>query len=383
MTSLHGSLLNRLLMTLRTTPSRPLSAALTDCLRFSSHIQHQLLPLLDLNLYISSLNYPLTRKAWTQILSFPSQYQFVPSRRTRARQRTAHLNLAALDLDTPREEQDQDAKQASGIPEHLRSIIKPSVSSLLRRSAASDRFRLESLVDAALEPLSELLSSKRWFLSDDGPSTLDALALGYLSLAVTPDLPTSWLKECIENKYANLKKFVDRGIQEIYGGTTSVEEALFTRVKTKLPWRTPAPIMFGQRVTSTMNTFWKQLPLPYNASDDSYAVSSSVQTRESPGNISSTARLPVIAVTASLTAAAAIAAYYFGFGFGLNNAPQEKKLSDLGEAGMIFSGIDLGSPHGGMSNENDRVDLAHQPSPAQSSDGKLEVTGIGIATETD
>ena len=349
---------------------------------FSSHIQHQLLPLLELTLYISSLNYPVTRKAWTQILSFPLQYQFVPSRRTRARQRTAHLNLATLDLDAPREEQDQDAKQASVIPDHLRSIIKPSVSSLLRKTAASDRFRLESLVDAALEPLSELLGSKRWFLSDDGPCTLDALALGYLSLAVTPDLPSSWLRECIENKYSNLKEFVDRDIQEIYGGTTSVEEALTTGVSSKLPWRTPAPITFGQRMTSPMNTIWKQLPLPYNTSDDSTAVSSSVQTRKSPGNTPLTARLPVIAATASITAATAIAAYYFGVGLGVG-APQEKKLSDLGEAGMIFSGIDLGSPRGGISNGKDGVDLAPQSSPGQSSDGKLEVTGKGVATVTE
>ena len=349
----------------------------TDWASFLSHIQHHLLPLLDVNLYISSLNYPLTRKAWTQTLAFPSQYHFVLFRRTLAHQRTAHLNLAALNLDAPKEETDNSAKQTSVLPEHLRSIIKPSVSSLLKKTAASDRFRLDALIDAALEPLSELLGDKSWFLSNDEPSTLDALALGYLSLAMVPDLPSSWLREGIETKYPKLKDFVERGIKDTYGGATSVEDALEPQNTSKLPWRASKPVTVGQRVTSTMTAIWEGLPLPQIRSDEPKTAPPGTSAQGQ----AATSSIPFIAATATMTAiAAAAAAYYYGYPQ-IFNAPAEKNINDFGEAGTLLSSMDFGFADPPSGNVN--ASQAQRVGPGQARGGRLDVTGVEVESELD
>lgn len=314
---------------------------------FSSHILTHLPALLDLSLYISSLNFPLTRRAWTQLLPFPTQYHLPSLRRTLARSRTQHLKISTLDLDGATEEEKLAKRRDSIVPEHLRGFGKPTLTSLLRQEGAKDRFRLDALIDAALEPLSELLGEKRWFLTDEGPSILDTLALGYLSPALVPELPAPWLREGML-RYPNLCKFVEKGTQKIYKGKVTAEEALSSCTQagqSGLPWHAPTPITNTDRLFSFVGALKDQSPTSFWRD---YRIVNTPMERKVTQESGQTSNVAIpLAGIAAATAAAICAYTYFGFGFGLGTSiNEETKLGDMGEAGAVLNMFEFeaGSP---------------------------------------
>jgi hypothetical protein len=90
---------------------------------------------------------------------------------------------------------------------------------------AGRRMGLESAVSGLFEPLEELLSNKAYFLDDERPSSLDALALGYLGLIQEVELPDRWAKEILDTKYPKLAKWVERNVSVVFDRVNTTEKA--------------------------------------------------------------------------------------------------------------------------------------------------------------
>jgi sorting and assembly machinery component 37 len=196
--------------------------------RFSSFIESHGQPLLDLSLYVSSSNYiSVTRPTYNTILSPPLPYLIPPSLRSAAKLRTSHLGLDGLDIDTEPENSDQ----PSIIPQSLRNP-KQSVSALLQSSPETKaRIRLDALAQNFFEPLQDLLGEKRYLVSGQQFSSLDCLALGYLSLMLIPELPQPWLSKTMRAKFPGLVAWTLELRPEIYGSPVSVEDAFLSQPK--------------------------------------------------------------------------------------------------------------------------------------------------------
>src|SRR5256885_49133 len=164
-----------------------------DVCRYSSFIEANGQALLDLSLYVSSKNYyTVVRGLYSAILPWPLQYTIPPKLRSAAKARTAHLGLSSLDMDAA--EPSTDTKSHPAIPQSLATTPTATVTSILTQPHHSAQFRLSSLAAAFFTPLHALRTktSTRYLLGPH-PTTLDCLALAYLSLALLPDLPSPFL----------------------------------------------------------------------------------------------------------------------------------------------------------------------------------------------
>ncbi|CAF9912633.1 MAG: hypothetical protein ALECFALPRED_008230 [Alectoria fallacina] len=320
-----------------------------DITAFSSFLISQAHPLLDLSLYVASENYTKTRTAYSSILQWPTQYFVPPQRRTFAKARTEHLGLSSLDLDTLDEQRGSSRKAADLIPQSLRTS-RPTVTGLVRYKQSNARFKLDALVDAAFKPLQQLLGEKKWMLSDERATSLDCLALGYLSLALIPELPQSWLAEGLQGRYPKLCKYVEDGVKEVFRGNVTVEHALpnstdehSTRIEeeseTALPWRAPEQNL-GSVGASILSSTLDLVPF-YKRS---VVTTSSIQPPHSidtpPRWLTSTLIPPLLA---SAGAVAAIASYLLYSSLSTPE-PEKRRLSDMGEAGAMFAGLNFGEP---------------------------------------
>ncbi|KAL1957261.1 hypothetical protein VTO42DRAFT_6167 [Malbranchea cinnamomea] len=201
-----------------------------DCIAFSSFIESHGQPLIDLSFYVSSENYrKATMSAYAPILRWPNQWIVPPKIRSVAKTRTEHLGLSSLDVDATEEERRQAREAntaAAQIPKSLATRPRETVSSALSKTAQQNRIRLEGMTGAFAEPLEELRSHKRYLLSEEFPSSLDCLALGYLSLAVIPELPYPWLRDGIKSQTPGLVGYTERLRSQCFGGTVDVATAL-------------------------------------------------------------------------------------------------------------------------------------------------------------
>lgn len=208
---------------------------------FSSFVESQGQPLLDLSLYVSTQNYTnITRPIYNTIQSFPRPYVTPPAVRAAAKNRTEYLGLSSLDIDS---EDVNPTNNKSIIPESLR-LPRQTVTSLLAAAPENKaQIRLDSLASNFFTPLQGLRSSKRFFLSSSEPSSLDCLAFGYLSLCLLPDLPQPWLARTMRQKFPQLCAFVHELQRSFFGGPCSVVDAFHIKYnsadKGNLPWSKP------------------------------------------------------------------------------------------------------------------------------------------------
>jgi sorting and assembly machinery component 37 len=217
----------------------------TNCDSFSSFVESHGQPLLDLSLYVSSENYSsTTRPLYNTIQSFPLPYLTPNSIRAAAKRRTDHLGLSGLDLDT-----DGSRSQQSIIPESLRTS-RTTVSSLLAASPeANARIRLDALARNFLEPLQDLRGEKKYLISNKQMSSLDCLALGYLSLMLVSELPQPWLSNTMRATFPGLCAWTEELKTTVFGPGVTVGDALLrahgaveeTKLDEKsfLPWKAP------------------------------------------------------------------------------------------------------------------------------------------------
>lgn len=248
-----------------------------------------------------------------------------------------------MDVDHADSNIQEQEKHASIIPERLRTVGIPTVTDLVKKEQTTTRFKIDSLVDVAFEPLSRLLGDKEYFLSDKRASSLDCLALGYLSLALTPELPQPWLREGLEQRYPNLCAFVSRSRKDVYGGPVTIEAALspsLSQGNDDLPWQSPQPPTAAAKAIALLGSLVPSLPF----SDPSIRTAGPQSTTDQPAHKPpSSILLPAAAATAVATVAA-MGAYIFYPGLLSLASPyeEERSLGDMGEAGEMFRGLDLG-----------------------------------------
>jgi sorting and assembly machinery component 37 len=173
-----------------------------------------------------------------------------------------------LDLDAVEEERKQqrsrdDGTAAGKIPASLVWPPRETVSSLLGRTSLQKRIRLDGMVDAFVAPLEELLGGKDYLLSDEIPSSLDCLALGYLSLALVPDLAYPWLSQAVETYSPRLVGCVNRLRERCFGGAVDVKTALSNAVEGEpgLPWRAPERISMGRMLQQVLEGLASATPV--------------------------------------------------------------------------------------------------------------------------
>lgn len=220
--------------------------------------------LIDLYLYVTSQNYyAATSPAYGAILAWPNQWITPVKTRNAAKRRTDHLGLSSLDLEATEEQRERErlsATAAGQIPQSLLYRPRETVTTLLGKTAQASRFRLESLTAELFEPLQELLGKKSYMLSDTQPSSLDALVIGYLSLALVPEVPSPWLRDALLTKTPLLAKYVERMRQQ-YLGVVSAADAFSQTPGGKLPWRPPESVTVGKIGNTLFNTLADATPI--------------------------------------------------------------------------------------------------------------------------
>ncbi|KAJ5156117.1 hypothetical protein N7492_008920 [Penicillium capsulatum] len=234
-----------------------------DNIAFSSFVESRGQPLLDLSLYVTSQNYyGNTSPAYGSLLQWPNQWILPPKLHAAAKARTEYLGLSSLDLQAMEEQRQRDhsAAVASGqVPKNLIQRPADTVSSLLGRTAQRNHFRLDALTGEFFEPLEAMLGKKQSLLAgetQDSLSSLDCIALGYLSLALVPDLTSPWLRDAMRAKAPQLTAYTEHMRRRCFGEIPVEVAHAYSPQSTSpspLPWREPGRIT-AAAVGSTLLT---------------------------------------------------------------------------------------------------------------------------------
>ncbi|KAK1148968.1 hypothetical protein N8T08_007643 [Aspergillus melleus] len=192
-----------------------------DNIAFSSFVESRGQSLIDLSLYVTSQNYySHTSPAYGSILQWPNQWILPPKLHAAAKTRTDHLGLSSLDLDAIEEQRKRDhsaAVAAGQIPPNFIQRPRDTVTGLLGKTAQQNQFKLEALTAEFFDALEEILGAKSYLLANEAATSLDCLALGYLSLALVPDLTHTWLRDAMVAKAPRLTAYTERLRRRCYG----------------------------------------------------------------------------------------------------------------------------------------------------------------------
>ncbi|KAE8148312.1 Tom37 C-terminal domain-containing protein [Aspergillus avenaceus] len=241
-----------------------------DNIAFSSFVESRAHALVDLSLYVTSQNYyNTTSPAYGSILQWPNQWILPPKIHGAAKARTEHLGLSSLDLqaiEDQRQREHSAAVAAGQIPKNFIRRPRDTVSGLLGKKSQQNQFRLEAITDDLFEPLEEMLGEKMYLLTRDsaGPSSLDCLALGYLSLALVPDLPYAWLRDAMKSKAPRLTVYTERLRQQCFDAAVEVSHAVAPSANTTsshLPWRAPEQARLTTIGSTLFNAFADSVPI--------------------------------------------------------------------------------------------------------------------------
>ncbi|KAJ5888390.1 hypothetical protein N7495_008431 [Penicillium taxi] len=242
-----------------------------DDTAFSSFVESRGQSLLDLYLYVTSQNYyGNTSPAYANILQWPNQWILPPKLHGAAKARTEHLDLSSLDLKALEEHRQREhsaAVAAGKVPKNLISRPRESVSGLLGRTAQQNSFRLEALTAEFFEPLEAMLGDKKYLLAKEGgksPSSLDCITLGYLSLALVPELTFPWLRDAMRVKAPLLSKYTERMRTRCFGDNpVELAHSLVpeSAPKSPLPWRAPGRISVAGIGSTLLNTLADSTPI--------------------------------------------------------------------------------------------------------------------------
>lgn len=167
-------------------------------------------------------------------------------------------------------QREHSAAVASGqVPSNLIQQPRETVSKLLGRTAQTNQFRLEALTADFFEPLEAMLARSKTntcLLSadscDDIPTSLDCVAVGYLSLALVPDLAFPWLRDAMRAKAPLLTAYTERMRTRCFGEAISPAQAFqpTTVSSAALPWRAPERISVAAVGSSLLGTLADNTP---------------------------------------------------------------------------------------------------------------------------
>jgi sorting and assembly machinery component 37 len=86
----------------------------------------------------------------------------------------------------------------------------------LRTQQHSDTFHLFQLTKSFFGPLEELLGDKKYLLSEDEPTDVDCITVGYLSLMRYASLPQPWLAGALRTRFPKLHAYTERMYKETF-----------------------------------------------------------------------------------------------------------------------------------------------------------------------
>ncbi|KAI9695216.1 MAG: hypothetical protein M1820_008788 [Bogoriella megaspora] len=194
-----------------------------DVVSLSTFIESTAQPLLDLSLYASYENYrATTRPAWSAILPWHANYILPQTIHADAKERVAQIGLSTLDFNSsPSDEAPSSQRTLENqiiptntlTPKSLLVRPKNTVRALLNDPSHTSRFKLSALTSSLFDPLSNLLSRtqpSQTYLLTSHPTSLDCLALGYLSLMLSPPVPNPFLRDTLTQKYPHLADYTKR-----------------------------------------------------------------------------------------------------------------------------------------------------------------------------
>ncbi|CAI7649444.1 unnamed protein product [Penicillium pancosmium] len=241
-----------------------------DNIAFSSFIESRGQSLVDLYLYVTSQNYyGNTSPAYGSLLQWPNQWILPPKLHGAAKGRTERLGLSSLDLQAMEDQRQRDhsaAVAAGKIPKNLIQRPRDTVSSFLGRTAQSNHFRIEALTAEFFEPLEAMLGRKAYLLTaeDEGtPSSIDCIALGYLSLALVPEMSFPWLRDAMRAKAPLLSAYTERLRRRCFGDAPIEIAHAFapeSAPESPISWRAPGRISVAAVGTTLLSTLADSTP---------------------------------------------------------------------------------------------------------------------------
>ncbi|XXH05450.1 hypothetical protein Hte_011877 [Hypoxylon texense] len=203
-----------------------------DALAYASFLATRGAGLVATSLYASPRAWvDVTRPAYSSLLRFPLTWTVPPAVRAAAVDRAAHLGLGYLAAEVDTEEESSSSSLAETTSTgflRIRERLGPTRALQPEHAAA---IRLQHFAEDFYSALDEARGGKRFFLRDDGPSSLDFLAYGYLQL-LRVRTPHPVLKNVLERSYPRLVAFL--GEVESCGHAATTREDL-------LVWQEPAP----------------------------------------------------------------------------------------------------------------------------------------------
>lgn len=324
--------------------------------------------LLDITLYVSAANYTATRAAFTAILPWYANYTLPPARRAAARKRTEHMGISSIDVDDVHEDvsnrpqslaRDVGKEEKEFEPETQKraSMLlgggRATVRSLLRsRGEAGAVFKLHALADNFFGALQDMLGDKTFLLGTDGPTGVDCLAYGFLSLMQFPDLEQDWLAKVLARKYPNLLEYLERLHKEL-DVTAQAEDVMALR-----ECATEEQVAEARRICG-MKLPW-QPPQSSSLLDVGRTISDSLLSSLPPLLYSPTTLIPIrphptsawkryAPLALALTASSLGLSLYYAFSTGLLVWPKgeevhifgRKRFSDFGHLGAALAGVSL------------------------------------------
>jgi sorting and assembly machinery component 37 len=173
-------------------------------------------------------------------------------------------------MEEQRQREHSAAVAAGRVPKNLIARPRDTVSKLLGRTAQQNHFRLEALTADFFEPLEAMLGKKAYLLAkneDDALSSLDCIALGYLSLALVPELTFPWLRDAMRTKSPQLAAYTERVRRRCFGQAPVEVAHAFSPQSTRsssLPWRTPSRISVAAVGSTLLDTLADSTPLLRN-----------------------------------------------------------------------------------------------------------------------
>ena len=164
-------------------------------------------PLLDLSLFVSENYNERTKPALLGCYPWPVNLSISHHLRSCARQRSEHLGITDYSLNATGDGASSvlNAASTTGIP----SFLKIPKNDVLGQVKKNQGFQLNRLVGDFATPLQALLAGKRFLISENQPTSLDCLAVGYLQVACIRELPLSWLADALRTEFGMLCNYMD------------------------------------------------------------------------------------------------------------------------------------------------------------------------------
>jgi len=176
-----------------------------DALAFGTYIESEGGRLLDLSMYLADENFDVLRGVFAKLLPVPARYYIPGVLRREARGRCDGLIPASSSSSSVSA---TDIATRLPLPSAMTATALPATKEKILTKAAAERIKLVAIATDFLGAIQSRLGGGRYFFGDE-PSSLDCLAVGYLSLGLYAELPNGWLRDEMLARHGRLCKYVN------------------------------------------------------------------------------------------------------------------------------------------------------------------------------